>query len=490
MFNTLLLKEIQETIQTYRFIVVVLLCLILIPLGMYVTMKDYEQRLTEYRDSVRLYQERSEGRIRGNFRAEGYRPPSAMGVFSIGLEYLLPNKVVTSEDGKYQIKDSSGINNPHSQLFGKVDYLFIVGFVLSLLALIFTFSSISGEKESNTLRLIMSNPIPRWEILIAKSLGNYIVFIVPFITALIIGLLILSFHNIIQVFSLQFLNTFFLILLVTLLYTFSMFNLGMLISTLSHRSLTSIVTLLFVWVIMVLVVPKISPMIAEAIYPIKTLQVIQMEKDAIRNNLEGELDKKRRELFDKTMMDYGIDPGKFRSERESGTDSWNSASTQYKKNAAILENEYQDKINSAIGGIEQDYATKRNTQTAISVNLSRISPVCCFTYVVTELSGTGLLELENFHERAKRFQEQVKNTIYDNYVRERYANTRGSMWGGTTTVKGFDSKEVPVPHLSNYRHTTITEALETVFVDIVLLALFSILFFAGAFVSFLRYDVR
>ena len=204
MFKTLLLKEIQETIQTYRFFIATLLCLVLIPLGMYVTMKDYEQRLIEHRDLVRLYQERYESRISYSFKAEGYRPPSLMSIFSIGLEYYFPTKVMTSSDGQFQITDVSGINNPQSLLFGKVDFIFNVSFVLSLLALIFTFSSISGEKEAYTLRLVMSNPVPRWKILMAKSLGNYIVFLVPFIISLIIGLLILSFQNIIPVFSISF----------------------------------------------------------------------------------------------------------------------------------------------------------------------------------------------------------------------------------------------------------------------------------------------
>jgi ABC-type transport system involved in multi-copper enzyme maturation permease subunit len=47
-----------------------------------------------------------------------------------------------------------------------------------------------------------------------------------------------------------------------------------------------------------------------------------------------------------------------------------------------------------------------------------------------------------------------------------------------------------VPHLSDYHHVTAVEALKAVWIDILLLALYAVLFFAGAFASFLRYDVR
>ena len=49
MFLTLLFKEIQETIITGKFLVTTILCIVLIPLGMYVTLKEYEQRNADYR---------------------------------------------------------------------------------------------------------------------------------------------------------------------------------------------------------------------------------------------------------------------------------------------------------------------------------------------------------------------------------------------------------------------------------------------------------
>jgi len=55
---------------------------------------------------------------------------------------------------------------------------------------------------------------------------------------------------------------------------------------------------------------------------------------------------------------------------------------------------------------------------------------------------------------------------------------------------GVDQKELPVPQLNEYQRATLAENFGAEWVDIVLLGLYTILFFTGAYVSFLRYDVR
>ncbi|MEA2063630.1 MAG: hypothetical protein U9P14_08040, partial [Gemmatimonadota bacterium] len=117
-------------------------------------------------------------------------------------------------------------------------------------------------------------------------------------------------------------------------------------------------------------------------------------------------------------------------------------------------------------------------------------PVSCFTYIVSELSGTSLLELKNFKENASRFQQQVEETIYDNYITSKYISKGGSNFSGTSSAKGFDPNNVAIPHLTNYQQQKLEDVLSAQWIDILLLALYCILFFAAGFVAFNRYDVR
>ena len=488
MFSTLLLKEIRESIQTSRFLIAAILCLLFLPMGMFVTARHYERQLSEYNDAVRLYIQTSEGRVGYGFQAEGYRPPSWKSIFSTGLEQYFPKKAVTSNSGRYTIINDVELSNPHSLLFGKIDYQFIVGFVLSLLALIYTFNSISGEKETGTLRLIISNAVSRSTILVSKILGNLIVFLAPFFVAMIIGFLILGFQKNIPLFTADSAVVILLIMLTTILFMAALFNLGVMVSSFTARSLTSMVTLLLIWAAMTLAIPKFSPMLAETLYPIKSPQVVRMEKENVRANIEKELDTRSRKMFEQIMTTHGADYHQLSwPPRDAAA---KQAFEQYDRDEETLRKEYEERIITETSRIERDYANLSRKQEGIAVNLARISPLSCFTYVVTELSGTGLLELENFRNRAERFQEQVNKAIYNNYITKRYGNTSGSTAISTMNKEGFEDKRVPIPNMSDYRHVSAVEALRTVWIDILLLGMYALLFFAGAFVSFLRYDVR
>ena len=67
-----------------------------------------------------------------------------------------------------------------SSALGNLDFLFVVSTVFSLLALLFTFDAVAGEREAGTLRITLANALPRDLFLWSKLIGGYIVFVVPF----------------------------------------------------------------------------------------------------------------------------------------------------------------------------------------------------------------------------------------------------------------------------------------------------------------------
>lgn len=52
MFISLFLKEIQETIFTYRFLIAAQLCLVLLPPGVYISLLNYHQQVREYENCL------------------------------------------------------------------------------------------------------------------------------------------------------------------------------------------------------------------------------------------------------------------------------------------------------------------------------------------------------------------------------------------------------------------------------------------------------
>ena len=485
MLKTLIRKEITETILDLRFVIATLLCVVLIPLGMYVSLKDYEQRLQEYQTSVQQYEQRSkETMFSGDFGAEGYRPPSPLSVFSRGLKDKLNMKVTTQYDGNYHIENLSQEENPQAVLFGKIDFDFIVGTVLSLLALIFTFRAVTGEKESGTLRLIVAGSVPRWKIIFSKILGGYCIFLIPVFLSITFGLLFLNRSEVLSI-SAQDYGTIFLILVTALLFLFCIFSMGVLVSVLTHSSIVSMICVLFAWVLLVLVIPKMSPMIAQVICPVRSRQVVDTEKAMVLGEIRREKEKAEAELYKKVLAEAGLGVDRAFDDSEETE----HAQKQYDKQKGPVLRQYEERMSKEARRIEDDYMNQRRAQEAIAANLSRISPVCCLAYTLSEMSGTGTSEIENFSKQAQQFQETVKRNFYDNFEFSEY-RTENQWSGGYYRKEGFDLDKFPVPHMSGYHHVSLAVALSICWLDIVLLILFSVLFFAGAFVSFLRYDVR
>ena len=66
---------------------------------------------------------------------------------------------------------------------------------LELIALLFTFDAFSGEHERGTLRLMLSNSVPRHTVLIGKFWGALLSISIPFILAVLVNLLLIATAN-------------------------------------------------------------------------------------------------------------------------------------------------------------------------------------------------------------------------------------------------------------------------------------------------------
>ena len=145
-----------------------------------------------------------------------------------------------------------------------------------------------------------------------------------------------------------------------------------------------------------------------------------------------------------------------------------NAQARYDEAKKPLESEYQQRIDEQVRRLDEEYAVKRGTQAAIAMNLSRISPVGSYTYIVWELSMTGALEASNLLQNARQFQTEVKENIYDKILVKSYGGASGATAIMINQAPGFDPTKMDPPRL-NYRTVSFTDALQTEWVDIFLI---------------------
>ena len=106
----------------------------------------------------------------------------------------------------------------------------------------------------------------------------------------------------------------------------------------------------------------------------------------------------------------------------------------------------------------------------------------CFVRPLAELARTGWIEGQQFDRQVRRFGDVLNRDIFN---KERITKFKGVGVG----ISNEADSHGPAPSFA-YAPSPAETLVRNVLPDVILLILFNLVFFAGAFVSFLRYDAR
>jgi len=107
--------------------------------------------------------------------------------------------------------------------------------------------------------------------------------------------------------------------------------------------------------------------------------------------------------------------------------------------------------------------------------------VSCFVHIMAELSNTGFAEYRAWQETRSRFKQAIDRDIASKYDMIRF--------GGMAAGGGKIDRTAPAPK-AEYKPVRFGEVAATTWPDVLVLAIFGFVFFAGSYVIFLKYDVR
>ena len=260
MLMTLIRRELLDNLMTFRFAAAVFITLLLVVAATAVLIQDYERRLESYNTSIETHRQRlhkwhtySPGMGRLNVD----RPPNPLSLFNVGLDKRLGNKIQVSHwfvpslwDAEMDSSDNSFLN-----IFSSIDIVFIFEVVLSLLALIFAYDALAGERERGTLRLVLTHPVRRGNILIAKYVSAMLCLLVPLLMSLLLAVILITTSTSISVSAADFLRMGGIVLS-SLMYLSVFYLIGLLISSVTRRTSTALMLSMFVWGFLVLVYPN------------------------------------------------------------------------------------------------------------------------------------------------------------------------------------------------------------------------------------------
>jgi ABC-type transport system involved in multi-copper enzyme maturation permease subunit len=415
MLKTVIRKEILENLTGYKFSIITLLFTLLIFTSLLVMARDFQQRVENYEI----------------LRPEGKSPtaivrPTPLSIFAKGLDENLCRAYEIDFGGQIEAGHKQQSVNVLFRLFTTPDLLYIIKVIMALCALLFAFDRISGEKEDGTLGLSLANALKRPHLILGKWIGGFASLAIPFLLAVFMGILLILLVFRIPLSGADWLKIV-VFLVSALLYIGIFYSLGMLVSCTTHRPATSLVMALSLWAVLVFVLPNLGNIMAKQLIRLPSVQQLEMQREQIWI----------REVYER------IHGG------QSGEEMVDNIFLENDKLIADYRNRFQQRVN-------------------LSRNLTRISPAASFTFLASDLLGTGLRE-----------EVRVKHAVLE---------YRNRVWKQATADRDTGEEGYPV---FTFRRSTLGEALgpET-WSNMAILIVFNALFFSAAYVGFLRYDVR
>ena len=288
MMGPLIRRELLDNLMTFRFAAAVFITLLLVVPTTVVLIQDHERRLARYNASVESHRQRLQKRPiyspgLGRFYVD--RPPNVLSIFNVGLDKRLGNKIQIVHWFVPALWDATmdSSTNPFLNIFAALDILSIFKVVLSLLALIFAYDAIAGERERGTLRLVLTHPIRRGHLLLAKYIGAMLCLCVPLLISLLLAVILLATAPTIVLSADDFLRIGGIVF-TSLAYLSVFYLIGLLISVLTARTGTALMLSMFVWGFVVLIYPNtvLATVTAEAPTESRGASTYQLQKYAAR----------------------------------------------------------------------------------------------------------------------------------------------------------------------------------------------------------------
>ena len=183
MMRHIIRKEILANLLSLRFTLALLMAVVLFAVGGFAYVARYQQQSEDYwqqtNENLSKLSDKAQQLYKLAFHQQRlWRKPTPMTLCAEGFERYLPNAARSS---LFHTRPPavSGRGNFLLRRFSDIDWVFIVSVPLSFMALLFTYDSFCGERETGTLRLMLSGSVPRYQVLLGKYLGALVAFGFP-----------------------------------------------------------------------------------------------------------------------------------------------------------------------------------------------------------------------------------------------------------------------------------------------------------------------
>ena len=459
-------RELYDNLNSLRFALTIVFLLALMVTNAVRHIREHPKRVQKYHDAVTESLSRLTSHADASLytlaqQGPGtlYKKPSPLHFCAEGGETFLPDRV----DSSYYTERFWRLRYPDTNInmmnvgpdVSQIDWAFIIGYILSLIALIFTFDAISGEREHGTLRLMLANSIPRHTVLIGKFLGALISTHIPFMLAVLVNVLMLSTASAVHL-NIQAWGRLGIIFFIALLYTCLFLALGLLVSARVQQSAVSLLILLLTWVTFVVFMPSTLASLASGFSA-------SMSRDEYDERY-GQSDAKLRRTWQRSW--YWADQSELDERTLTKIGEWHT------KTVASDER------------LQGGFLTFKIDQVQRARVITSISPAVLLQHLLESFAGTGLDRHQQFIENVQRYAREYREFVVD---MDRGDPESLHIMG---VREGMSQKPVNPEAVPKFEDTrNIGKDFNTAATELLLLMLFVMVLLAGAYLAFVRVEI-
>lgn len=397
-----------------------------------------------------------------------YRTPNKLGFLAEGGEKDLPNafriNAFTIVGPTKKLRGNHLLPN-----FRDLDWAFVVSVVMSFVAIVLTYDSISGEREDGTLRLSMSNPLSRGMMIVGKYVGAMTLLTLSFLVGVFASAVVIGASHSIHLTGNDWLRVGTMVLL-SLLYISVFALLGILVSSLFRSSAASLVVLLLAWVLIVVIGPEVGSGVTTSAWKIPNPARIYPEAKAAR---------------DQAWHEYNA---RHPNAPKDKPGAWGYGRVLAR--AMTAEDARMRVYNS--------YWNQMVSQVRFGHNLSRISPTGIYQRTVETIAVSGLDHYESFLKQVRQYRHTLQEFALDHYpldIHGSYGTARTGREAAKKApelVEALSKRTFAADEIPKFRDepVSVTASVRNPLWNVAILLLWNMVFFMAAHIAFLYRDIK
>ncbi|CAM3760503.1 DUF3526 domain-containing protein [Pontibacter korlensis] len=290
MIKSIARKEFISTLRDSRFMALSIIVLLLLLAATVVGLNSY-RTLQEERDVAQQTVndqfansvDRHPHRM-AHYGSYAFRPKSSISFLDFGLDSYTGAAVFMEAHRQNSANFSQAQQSSSLIRFGEMTVAFVLQMLIPLLIIFLCFGAFTQEKETGTLKILLSQGISLRQVAWAKITGYSKVVGLVVAPALVLASLLLFGRGGFELEGDTLLRLL-LFILFYLVYFFIFIVLSVVVSSLHQRSNTALVTLLGIWILCCVIIPKASANLGANLYTTPTKA--QMDADVHEEVAKG-----------------------------------------------------------------------------------------------------------------------------------------------------------------------------------------------------------